>query len=130
MKLMLSAFCATLIVAPLSYGEGCEKGKCDKEKQEETVADCGKCKKDDEKKEEGALLAGKCEKDGDCDKEEEGTLADCGKCKKDGDDEEEGTLIAGKCESEPPPRREMGEHHVVYCQHTEAELAEHQRLVD
>jgi peptide/nickel transport system ATP-binding protein len=39
-------------------------------------------------------------------------------------------VIEGKCGSEPPPRREMGLHHVVYCQHTEAELAEHQRLVD
>ena len=39
-------------------------------------------------------------------------------------------VIEGRCEGEPPPRREMGQHHVVYCQHTEAELAGHQQLVD
>jgi len=39
-------------------------------------------------------------------------------------------VIEGKCGSEPPPRRDMGQHHAVYCQHTESELAEHQRLLD
>ena len=124
MKLFLSAFCATMMIAPLSYGEGCEKGKCDKDKDETVLAaekdcgcgdckqgncsdcekcqkkedkllsDCGKCKKDGEEEEEGTLLAGKCEKDGDCDKEEEGTLL-AGKCKKDcDDDKDEETLAA------------------------------------
>ena len=112
MKLLLSALCASFMVVP-AFASECEKGKCDKEKQEEgtlagkcekdgdcdkdkeegALADCDKCKKGDEKKEEGTL-AGKCEKDGDCDKEkEEGTLA--GKCEKGGDcdkDKEEGTL--------------------------------------
>lgn len=80
MKLFLSALCASFIIAPLSFAKDCEKGKCDKEKKEETIlADCGKCKKDcdKEKEAEGTLLAGKCKKDGDCDKEKEaeGTLA-------------------------------------------------------
>jgi hypothetical protein len=93
MKLLLSALCASFMVAPLAIAADCEKGKCDKSKQEEgTLA--GKCKdKDGEEAKEEGTLAGKCkDKDGDCDKEEEGTLA--GKCKdKDGDcDKEEGTL--------------------------------------
>jgi hypothetical protein len=106
MKLFLSALCASFMIAPSSFSAECEKGKCDKEKKEETIlADCGKCKKKDgdkeEEKKEGTL-AGKCKKDGDCDKEkeDEGTLA--GKCKKDGDcdkEKEEGTL-AGKCKKD------------------------------
>ena len=75
-----------------AFSAECEKGKCDKEKQEEgtviTGADCDKCKKGDDKKEEGTSLAhcGKCgkdKKDGDHkdddhkedDKKKEGTLA-------------------------------------------------------
>ena len=79
MKLILTALCASFMVIPAAFADECEKGKCDKEKQEEgTLAE--KCEKDGdcdkEKKEEGTL-AEKCEKDGDCDKEkkEEGTLA-------------------------------------------------------
>lgn len=81
MKLLLTALCASFMVIPAAFAEDCEKGKCDKEKQEKkeegTLADCGKCKKDEEKKKEEGTLAGKCKKDGDCDKEkaEEGTLA-------------------------------------------------------
>ena len=64
MKLLLSAICASFIIAPLSY------------------ADCGKCKKDGDcgkEKKEGTILAdcGKCKKDGDADKEKkkDGTIA-------------------------------------------------------
>ena len=82
MKLLLSAICASFIIAPLSFAD-CENGKCgkDKEKKEGTIlADCGKCKKDgdaDKEKKEGTLAdCGKCKKDGDCDKEKkEGTIA-------------------------------------------------------
>ena len=68
MKLFLSALCASFMVAPLAFAEECEKGKCDKEKKEDTVL-AGKCKDGecDKDKEEGTL-AGKC-KDGECDKE-------------------------------------------------------------
>ncbi len=31
-------------------------------------------------------------------------------------------MIEGKCDVEPAPRCEMGQHHVVYCQHNEQEL--------
>ncbi|MGY8996175.1 MAG: ABC transporter ATP-binding protein [Alphaproteobacteria bacterium] len=31
-------------------------------------------------------------------------------------------MIEGKCDVESAPRRDMGEHHVVYCQHSEKEL--------
>ena len=61
MKLLLSAICASFIIAPLSYAADCEKGKCgkDKEKQEGTIlADCGKCKKDgdaDKEKKDGTI---------------------------------------------------------------------------
>ena len=84
MKLLLSAICASFMVAPLAFAADCEKGKCDKEKQEEgTLAHCGKCEKDhdkdkekkEEKKEEGTALA-----------------ADCDKCKKGEEKKEEGTL--------------------------------------
>lgn len=113
MKLILSALCASFVIAPLSFANSSKDlkeetilasdcGKCKKDgeekKEEGTLAsDCGKCKKDgEEKKEEGTLAGacGKCKKDGE-EKKEEGTLADCGKCKKDGDKEEEkkeGTL--------------------------------------
>ncbi len=72
MKLFLSALCASFIIAPLSFADGCKK-ECDKEKKEDTIL-AGKCKKEcDEEKEEGTLLAGKCKKE--CDEEkEEGTL--------------------------------------------------------
>jgi peptide/nickel transport system ATP-binding protein len=36
-------------------------------------------------------------------------------------------MIPGKCDQEAAPRREMGDHHVVYCQHTEEELAAAQK---
>ncbi len=79
MKLLLSAICASFMVAPLAFAEGCEKGKCDKDKakqEEGTVAACDKCKKgDEEKKEEGTVAAcDKCKK-GDEEKKEEGTFA-------------------------------------------------------
>ena len=78
MKLLLTALCASFMVVPTSFASDCEKGKCDKEKQEEgTLADCKKCEEGDEKKEkEEGALAGKC-KDKKCDEEkaEEGTLA-------------------------------------------------------
>ncbi len=74
MKLILSAFCASFLVAPLAFSADCEKGKCDKKKEE-------------------TLLAGKCKKDGDCDDEKaEGTLADCKKCDKKDEEKKEGTL--------------------------------------
>ncbi|MEO7099479.1 MAG: hypothetical protein ABI162_08965 [Luteolibacter sp.] len=97
MKLLLSAICASFMVASLTSANACENGKCDKDKDKKeqgTVAACDKCKKgDEEKKEEGTLAAcDKCKK-GDEEKKEEGTLAACDKCKK-GDEEkkEEGTL--------------------------------------
>lgn len=100
MKLFISAFCATLIAAPLSFADKCEKKKCDKEKEETIsaiLADCGKCKKKDEeeKKEEGTVLAGKCKKKCDEEKEDEGTIL-AGKCKKECDEEkeDEGTILA------------------------------------
>ena len=113
MKLLLSAICASFIIAPLSFAD-CEKGKCgkDKEKKEGTIlADCGKCKKDGDadkdKKKEGTIAdCGKCKKDGDADKDKkkEGTIADCGKCKKDGDcdkEKKEGTIAdCGKCKKD------------------------------
>jgi hypothetical protein len=81
MKLLLTAFCAAMITAPLAFaGDKCDKKKCDKETEEST------------------LVAEKCKKK--CDKEEaaeESTLAHCGKCGK-GDKHEkeeekkEGTL--------------------------------------
>ena len=82
MKLLLSAICASLIIAPLSFAKDCEKGKCDKEKKNEpTLADCGKCRKD-----------GGCDKDKD--KKAEGTLAEGGKCKKKcGKEEEKPELV-------------------------------------
>ena len=76
MKLLLTAFCAAMITSPLAFAEKCEKGKCDKDKEESTmVAPCDKCDKHkkDEKKED-ALLAEKCDKEK-CDKDkEESTL--------------------------------------------------------
>lgn len=120
MKLIITALCASMLVIPMSYADECEKGKCDKEKQEGTLlTDCGKCKdkkkcdkdcdkdcekdcekKCDKEKKEGTLLThcGKCKdkKDKDCDKEKkEGTfVGNCDKCKKDGEKEEkkEGTF--------------------------------------
>jgi hypothetical protein len=69
MKLFLSALCASFMIAPLAYADGCKK-ECDKEKKEDTI------------------LAGKCEKKkGDCDKDEEALLA--GKCKKECDEEKD-----------------------------------------
>jgi hypothetical protein len=115
MKLFLSALCASLIIAPLSFANECEKGKCDKEKKEGTLlTDCGKCKKegecDKDKKDSGTLAAdcGKCKKEGECDKDKKdsGTLAaDCGKCKKDDgcdkDKKDSGTLAdCGKCKKD------------------------------
>jgi hypothetical protein len=97
MKLLLTAFCAAMITAPLAIaGDKCEKKKCDKEKEESTLV-AEKCKKKcDKEEEESTLVAEKCKKK--CDKEEEeSTLAHCGKCKK-GDKHEkeeekkEGTL--------------------------------------
>ena len=109
MKLFITALCASMLVIPMSFADECEKGKCDKEKQEGTLlSDCGKCedkkdcdkecekdceKKCDKEKKEGTLLSdcGKCEdkNDKDCEKKEcdkekqEGTmLADCGECDK------------------------------------------------
>jgi hypothetical protein len=74
MKLLLTAFCAAMITAPLAFADKCDKKKCDKE----------------EAKEESTLVAEKCKKK--CDKEEaaeeESTLAHCGKCGK-GDKHEE-----------------------------------------
>ncbi len=52
MKLLISAFCATIIASPLSF------------------ADCGKCKGDKEKKEGTSLLADKCKKKCDGEKDE------------------------------------------------------------
>ncbi len=80
MKLLLTAFCAVIFVTPLAFAESAEKKcekKCDKGKQEETLAHCGKCGKGDkheegkeEEKKEGTLVAeSKCKKK--CDKEEE-----------------------------------------------------------
>ena len=82
MKLLLTAFCAAMITSPLAFaGDKCEKSKCDKAKEEATLAavPCDKCEKHNkkEKKEEGTLIAGK-----DCDKK---------KCDK---DKEEATLLA------------------------------------
>lgn len=88
MKLFITALCASMLVIPMSYADDCEKGKCDKEKEDGTLlSDCGKCedKKDkdcekkecDKEKEEGTMLAegGKCGDKKECDKEkEEGTL--------------------------------------------------------
>jgi hypothetical protein len=73
MKLFLTAFCASLMIAPLSFAEKCEKGKCDKKDEATLLAEkCekGKC----DKKDEATLLAEKCEK-GKCDKKDEATLA-------------------------------------------------------
>ena len=65
MKLLFSAICASLIISPLSFANSCEKGTCDKPKQDEpTLAACGKCKKDDG-----------CDKDKDKAKKAEGTVA-------------------------------------------------------
>jgi hypothetical protein len=118
MKLFLSALCASFIIAPLSFSEECEKGKCDKEKKEEgtVLADCKKCKEGDkEKKEEGTVLAGKCKDGEECDKEkEEGTLA--GKCKE-GEcdkDKEEGTL-AGKCKDGEECDKDKEEGTLAHC---------------
>ena len=100
MKLIATAFCAALLSSSYAFAEKCEKGKCDKEKEESTLVDCKKCK-DKEKEEEETTLAGKCKKDGECDKEkEEATLA--GKCKKDGecDKEKEEATLAGKCKKD------------------------------
>jgi hypothetical protein len=101
MKLLLTAFCAAMITAPLAFaGDKCDKKKCDKETEESTLV-AEKCKKKcdkEEEKKEGTLIAEKCKKK--CDKEEaaeESTLAHCGKCGK-GDKHEkeeekkEGTL--------------------------------------
>lgn len=105
MKLLLSALFASVIAAPIAFAEGCEKGKCDKEKKESTVMkadcdcgdcdgkkceDCDKCKKKEEKK-EGSLACDKDKKDDN--KKGEGALADCGKCKKEGEEKKEGTLV-------------------------------------
>jgi peptide/nickel transport system ATP-binding protein len=35
-------------------------------------------------------------------------------------------MIEGKCDVESAPRQEMGDHHTVYCQHSESELLEAQ----
>lgn len=103
MKLFLSALCASFMIAPLSFADDCEKGKCDKEKKEGTVlsacdkCDCEKCKDDKcadcdkcKKAKDGLQLASDCDKckKGD-EKKEEGTLAHCGKCGKDKDKHEE-----------------------------------------
>lgn len=82
MKLLLTAFCATMITAPLAFADKCDKKKCDKEKEESTLI-VEKCKKKcDKEEEESTLLAhcGKCKKG---DKKEE---------KKEEEKEEEGTL--------------------------------------
>lgn len=83
MKLIITAFCAAFLTAPLSFaGKECEKGGCDKKNDEATMVACDKCdkhsKKDKEeaKDEESTLVAGKdCDK-GKCDGEkEEATFA-------------------------------------------------------
>ena len=74
MKLLLTALCASFMVAPAFAGK-CEGGKCDKEKEESTIL-AGKCDKDcDKDKEEDTVLAGKCDKDCDEDKDEDTVLA-------------------------------------------------------
>lgn len=122
MKLLLTAFCAALITSPLAFAEGkCDKGKCDKEKEESTlVAEGGKCDKgkcDKEKeKEESTLVAastagdqlahcGKCGKGEKCKDCKDGEK--CEKCKKHEEEtKKEGTLMAeskckkGKCDKE------------------------------
>ena len=80
MKLLLTAFCAAMITAPLAFADKCDKKKCDeaKEKEESTLV-AEKCKDKCDKEEaaeESTLVAEKCKKK--CDKEEaaeESTLA-------------------------------------------------------
>jgi hypothetical protein len=86
MKLFITALCASMLVIPMSYADECEKGKCDKEKQEGTLlADCGKC---EDKKDKD------CDKECDKEKKEGAFASNCDKCKKDGEKEEkkEGTF--------------------------------------
>lgn len=81
MKLILGAFCATVLASPLAFASDCsDKEKCDKKKDESTlVENCEKdcdTKKCDKKKDEGTI-AGNCEKCKDGEKKEkkqEGTL--------------------------------------------------------
>ena len=69
MKLLISAFCATIIASPLSFADKCKK-KCDGEKDEATLL-ADKCKKKcDGEKDEATLLAGKCKKKCDGEKDE------------------------------------------------------------
>jgi hypothetical protein len=95
MKLFITTLCASMLVIPMSYADDCEKGKCDKEKQEGTLlSDCGKCedKKDkdcekkecDKEKQEGTMLTDS----GECDKKEK----DCEKKECDKDKNDEGTM--------------------------------------
>ncbi len=76
MKLVLTALCASFFVIPAAFAKDCEKGKCDKEKQDEPA------------------LAKDCEK-GKCDKEkqDEPALAACSNCKK-GDEQKEDPALA------------------------------------
>ncbi len=83
MKLLLTALCATFMVAP-AFAQCCDKEKSDQKKVEKTS------------------FAVKCG-EGDCDKnkeKEEGTLLACKSCdehkEKADKDKEEGTLLAGK----------------------------------
>jgi hypothetical protein len=119
MKRIISSFCISLIIAPFTLADDCGKGKCGKEKQEETLVlsakcDCGEdcvakkgedCAKCECKPEKHAVITndcGKCKKKKDCGEDDckEGTVLAGGKCKeKDGDcdkDKEE-TVLAGKC---------------------------------
>ena len=95
MKLLLTALCATFMVAPAF---ACENGECKGKKEQgrsdnekgDRLADCDKCKKGEDKKDEGAIAdCDKCKKGED--KKDEGALAGCDKCKK-GDDNKEGTI--------------------------------------
>lgn len=95
MKLFLSAFFASAMLAPLSFASDCSDGKkCDKKKSESTLvankacdcgecagkscADCDKCKKKEAEKSllaDGDCKKSDCDKDGGCDKKkEQGTV--------------------------------------------------------
>ena len=98
MKRIISSFCISLIIAPFALADDCGKGKCDKEKQEETLVLSAKCGCGDECVAKKGENCTKCE----CKPEKQAVIAsDCGKCKKKKDCEEEdckeGTMLAGKC---------------------------------
>lgn len=98
MKRIISSFCISLFIAPFAFADDCGKGKCDKEKQEETIVLSGQCGCGDECVAKKGEDCAKCE----CKPEKQVVIAsDCGKCKKKkdcGEDEcDEGTVLAGKC---------------------------------